>query len=77
MLTDSRKKSLGVILPSPLVFNTGIPEIVYITVGTGFARIKGIEDWASYGAGQSLKLPGNSSFEIEATYAVDYVCHCG
>ena len=75
MLADGTKKSVGVILPSSLVFNTGVPEIMEITAGTCRARIKGEVDWTTYAAGQSFNVPGNSSFEIEATDAVDYVCH--
>ena len=77
MLADGTKKSVGVILPSSLVFNTGVPEIMEITAGKCRARIKGEADWTSYEAGQSFNVPGNSSFEIEATEAVDYVCHFG
>jgi uncharacterized protein YaiE (UPF0345 family) len=77
MLADGTKKSVGVILPSSLVFNTGVPEIMEITAGQCRARIKGETDWTTYTAGQSFNVPGNSSFEIEATDAVDYVCHCG
>ncbi len=76
-LADGTKKSVGVILPSSLVFNTGVPEIMEITAGTCRARIKGEADWTTYEAGQSFSVPGNSSFEIEATAPVDYVCHFG
>jgi len=76
-LADGTKKSVGVILPSSLVFNTGVPEIMEITSGTCRARIKGESDWTSYEAGQSFSVPGNSSFEIEAINPVDYVCHFG
>ena len=74
---DGTKKSVGVILPSSLVFNTGVPEIMEITAGKCRARIKGEADWTSYEAGQSFNVPGDSSFEIEAAEAVDYVCYFG
>jgi uncharacterized protein YaiE (UPF0345 family) len=77
MLADGTKKSVGIILPSSLIFNTGVPEIMEITAGQCRARIKGEADWTTYAAGQSFKVPGNSSFEIEATAPVDYVCHFG
>jgi uncharacterized protein YaiE (UPF0345 family) len=77
LLADGTKKSVGVILPSTLVFNTGVPEIMEIIAGKCRARIKGEADWTSYEAGQSFSVPGNSSFEIEASDAVDYVCHFG
>jgi hypothetical protein len=41
-------------------------------------RIKyGQVDWTIYAAIQRFDLPSNSSFEIEAPEAVDYVCYFG
>jgi uncharacterized protein YaiE (UPF0345 family) len=41
------------------------------------ATLKG-EDWKSCGAGQSFKVPGNSSFDIEVSgEPYHYVCHFG
>jgi uncharacterized protein YaiE (UPF0345 family) len=77
ILPDGSKKSVGVILPSTLVFNTGVPEIMEITAGKCRARIKGEADWKTYAAGQSFSVPGNSSFEIDVAEPVDYVCHFG
>ena len=77
ILPDGSKKSVGVILPSTLVFNTGVPEIMEITAGKCRARIKGEADWKTYGAGQSFDVPGNSSFEIACDEPYHYVCHFG
>lgn len=77
ILTDGSKKSVGVILPSTLVFTTGVPEIMEITAGKCRARVKGDADWKTYEGGQSFSVPGNSSFEIEVAEPVDYVCHFG
>jgi uncharacterized protein YaiE (UPF0345 family) len=77
ILADGSKKSVGVILPSTLVFNTGVPEIMEITAGKCRARVKGESDWKTYEGGQSFSVPGNSSFEIEVGEPVDYVCHFG
>ena len=77
LFADGTKKSVGVIFPSSLVFNTGVPEIMEIIAGTCRVRVKGETEWKSYECGQSFNVPGNSSFEIEATVVVDYVCHFG
>ncbi len=76
---DGTKKSVGVILPgaAPLVFNTGVPEIMEGVAGSCRVRLKGEPDWKSYPAGQSFSVPGNSSFEIEVTEPYHYVCHFG
>lgn len=77
LFADGTKKSVGVIFPSSLVFNTGVPEIMEIISGKCRARVKGEAEWKSYEGGQSFNVAGNSSFEIEATEVVDYVCHFG
>ena len=75
LFANGTKKTLGVILPSSLVFNTGAPEIMEIIGGKCRVRIKGQSDWHDYHGGQKFEVPGNSSFEIETLEAVDYVCH--
>ena len=72
---DGTKKSVGVIMPAKLTFNTGVSEIMETVSGGCRYRIKG-EDWQSSGAGERFKVPGNSSFEIEVSgEPYHYVCH--
>jgi uncharacterized protein YaiE (UPF0345 family) len=74
---DGTKKSVGVILPATLTFNTGAPEIMETVAGACRYKLKG-EDWKSCSAGESFKVPGNSSFDIEVTgEPYHYVCHFG
>jgi uncharacterized protein YaiE (UPF0345 family) len=74
---DGVKKSVGVILPSTLTFNTGAPEVMETVAGSCRYRLKG-EDWKTSQAGQSFNVPGNSSFDIEVTgEAYHYICHFG
>ena len=77
ILADGTRKSVGVILPSNLTFNTGDPEIMEINGGCCRVRQKGATDWQEYTAGTQFSVPANSSFEIETLEAVDYVCHFG
>jgi uncharacterized protein YaiE (UPF0345 family) len=74
---DGTKKTVGVILPSSLTFNTGAPEVMEGVGGTCRVRLKGEADWKTYGAGQSFDVPGNSSFEIACDEPYHYVCHFG
>lgn len=72
---DGVKKSVGVILPATLTFNTGVPEIMECVAGSCRYRIKG-EDWKTSTAGQSFSVPGNSSFDIEVSgEPYHYICH--
>ena len=72
---DGTKKSVGVILPATLTFNTGVAEIMECVAGACRYRLKG-GDWQTSGAGQSFTVPGNSSFDIEVSgEPYHYVCH--
>lgn len=74
---DGTRKTLGVIFPSTLTFNTGAPEIMELNAGTCRIRLKGQGEWKTYSAGQQFTVPGNSSFDIETLEILDYVCHFG
>ncbi|PTD95268.1 pyrimidine/purine nucleoside phosphorylase [Pseudothauera lacus] len=78
VLADGTKKSVGVILPASLTFNTGAPEIMEGVAGSCRVRLKGESEWKTYGAGESFDVPGNSSFDIEvAGEPYHYICHFG
>ncbi len=72
---DGTRKSVGVIFPATLVFNTGAPEAMEVNAGHCRVRLAGSDEWTEYGAGQTFDVPGNSSFDIEVTETLDYVCH--
>jgi purine/pyrimidine-nucleoside phosphorylase len=75
LLADGTRKSVGVIFPSSLVFNTGAAEIMELNAGKVRIRLKGETEWTSYEGGQQFSVPANSSFEIETLETLDYVCH--
>ena len=76
-LPDGTKKSVGVILPSTLNFNTGAPEVMELVAGACRVKLSGSERWVDYAGGQSFSVPGQSSFDIEVTDALHYICHFG
>jgi hypothetical protein len=71
------RKSLGVILPSTLSFETASPERMEIVAGRCRVRLAGSETIREYGPGQEFSVPGNSSFHVEALEPLHYVCHFG
>lgn len=77
LFPDGTKKTLGVIFPGQLTFNTGAPEIVEIGSGVCKVRLAGESDWKTYTAGERFSVPGNSAFDIETLETLDYVCHFG
>ncbi len=72
---DGTRKSVGVIFPSTLKFNTGAPEIMEINAGVCKVKLAGEDTWNTYKAGEKFNVPGNSSFDIETLEMLDYVCH--
>jgi uncharacterized protein YaiE (UPF0345 family) len=76
-LADGTKKSVGVILPSTLIFNTGAPEIMECVAGSCEWRMVGAADWTTQRSGDQFSVPGQSAFEIRATEAYHYICHFG
>lgn len=76
-LADGTRKSVGVIFPSRLTFNTAAPEIMELNSGRCRIRLAGESEWRTYSGGEQFSVPGNSSFEIETLETLDYVCHFG
>lgn len=75
LFADGTKKTIGVIFPSQLVFNTGLPEIMEINAGKCKVKLAGESEWKTYQAGEQFSVPGNSSFDIETLVTLDYICH--
>ncbi|WP_405493390.1 pyrimidine/purine nucleoside phosphorylase [Nocardia sp. NBC_00511] len=76
-LADGTSKSVGVILPATLTFNTGAPEIMELIEGEANVTLAGQSESVAYKGGESFSVPGDSSFVIEAVTPVHYVCHFG
>ena len=75
ILADGTRKSVGVILPSMLTFNTGAAEIMETVAGSCRYRLSGLE-WATANPGELFAVPENSSFDIEVSgEPYHYVCH--
>lgn len=75
LFADGSKKTIGVIFPSSLVFNTGAAEVMELNAGKCRIRLQGESEWNTYEAGQQFNVPANSKFEIETIETLDYVCH--
>jgi uncharacterized protein YaiE (UPF0345 family) len=75
LFPDGSKKTIGVIFPSSLTFNTGAAEVMELNAGKCRIKLKGDSDWKTYSGGQKFNVPANSSFDIETLETLDYVCH--
>jgi uncharacterized protein YaiE (UPF0345 family) len=76
-LADGSKKSVGVILPAALTFNTGAPESMECVAGSCEYRLAGSEVWVKSGPGQTFGIPGNTKFDIRVSEPYHYICHFG
>lgn len=74
---DGTKKSVGVVLPSTLTFNTGAAEIMECTGGSCEYKLKGADSWVTSSAGEKFSVPANSSFDIKVAESYHYICHFG
>ena len=76
-LADGTQKSVGVILPSTLTFNTGAPEIMECVGGACEYKLAGSDAWVTSGEGEQFSVPGQSSFDIRVATTYHYICHFG
>jgi uncharacterized protein YaiE (UPF0345 family) len=76
---DGTKKSVGVILPASLTFNTGAPRSWNAWPAPASTSWPAATSGSSPAAGEKFSVPGNSSFEIRvaAGEAYHYICHFG
>ncbi len=74
LFADGSRKTLGVLLPAQLTFQTGAAEIMEIVAGRCRMRLQD-GAWQELGAGQSFSIPANSAFDVEVFETTDYVCH--
>ncbi|MCY7370907.1 MAG: pyrimidine/purine nucleoside phosphorylase [Polaromonas sp.] len=78
ILPDGTKKSVGVILPATLTFNTSAAEIMECVDGACEYRLAGSEAWLTSNAGEKFSVPAQSAFDIrvaEEHAAYHYICH--
>ena len=76
-LADGSKRTVGVVLPATLTFNTGAPEIMECVAGSCDYKLAGSPTWVKSLAGDKFSIPGNSSVEIRVSEAYHYICHFG
>ena len=74
---DGTKKSVGVILPSTLTFNTAAPEVMECTGGVCEYRLADTDTWVKSSLGEKFSIAGNSKFDIRVTEPYHYICHFG
>ncbi len=75
--SDGSSKSVGVIFPASLTFSTAAPERMELIAGQCRIRLQGEDNWQNYAGGQSFNVAGDSSFDIDVSETLHYICHFG
>ncbi|MFF5036603.1 pyrimidine/purine nucleoside phosphorylase [Nocardia salmonicida] len=76
-LPDGASVSVGVIQPSSLTFSTNAPEVMELVAGEANVTLAGTTEAITYRAGESFKVPGDSSFDIDVVDTMHYICYYG
>ena len=71
---DGSHKTLGIMLPGDYSFNTGVAEIMEVLAGSMDIKLAGSDQWNTYAAGSSFRVPANSKFDLQVTEVSDYCC---
>ena len=75
ILAGGVRKSVGVILPSILTFNTDAPERMEIIAGRCNIILDGTTDVIQVEAGSAFEVAGNSGFTITVEEGIcEYIC---
>ncbi len=73
--SDGKIVTLGIMLPGSYSFNTDAAEVMELQSGACRVRLAGQSHWQEYSGGESFNVPAKSSFDIEITELLDYICH--
>lgn len=75
LFPDMTQKTVGVILPATVGFDTDEPEIMEIVAGKCRVRIGEADPWKLFEGGQRFHIPRTAHFDLEALEPVHYVRH--
>ncbi len=73
--SDGDVVTLGIMQLGSYNFATEAAEVMELLQGACRVKLAGSEAWVTYKAGQRFDVAANSSFDIEVTELLDYICH--
>lgn len=75
LLPDGSRKTLGLIYPGQVHFNTDKAERMEIVAGACTVKLDGQKSFVVYSAGQAFEVPAKSGFDIGVASGIcEYVC---
>ena len=72
-VTGERRSSVGVMDVGEYHFGTEAPERMTVVAGELIVQLPGAP-WATYVAGSSFEVPGNSAFDLKVERPTAYLC---
>lgn len=73
--SDGDVVTLGIMQQGNYHFTTQEAEVMELLQGACRVKLNGSNEWAAYSASQRFDVPADSSFDIEVTELLDYICH--
>ncbi len=78
ILPDGSRKSVGVVMPATITFNTEVREVMEIVAGRCRVRMACEAEWHAFEAGETFEVPEKSSFDVQVMGSpMHFVCHYG
>ena len=78
VMADGSRKTVGVVLPSTITFNTQVREVMEIVEGRCSVRMACDAEWHAFEAGETFDVPEKSSFDVQVMGSpMHFVCHYG
>ena len=74
LTTAEGAATVGVISPGKFTFSTSSEERMIIISGTLEVKLPG-KDWVAMKNNTAFIVPANTSFDVEATADVSYICY--
>lgn len=72
---DGNTKSVGVVQPAELTFNTEAAEVMECTAGSCSYKLASSDEWKTCKVGESFQVAANSSFDIRVVdEPFGYIC---
>ncbi len=72
--TPTLPATVGVITPGEFEFGTSKKETMTVISGALTVLLPGMDEWMTYGAGESFNVAGQSSFRAKTDTDTAYLC---
>ncbi len=72
-VADDGQSSVGVMEVGQYTFNTQVPERLVVIKGALTVKLPGQQRWVTYEPGETFRVAGNASFELQVNTPTAYL----